>query len=506
VTPESSALSPRAFAAPEAGFDYFALEAHCRSLAERIIAALGGFSIVVVTGDPPASARLLSTALSDMAGPRYMAIPLPDAPETAHYDLLHFRRALSASLANGRATGEEPGSATSASPLVILHNADRLSDEQIEEVFKGIYEHRIGAAVVLARPGFLARLERPMLRFWLAKRLLVARLRFQQLGTDEIPAFIHHQLGSGGGEEVFTHEAMIAIANVSGGDPVVVNRFSRRLLDIAAVTTGDRLTQAAITPAAVAPIEIPFGEPRVAILDEPPTRRWCGRSTVLKLSAGAVFGLAYLGLTAMLLVGPAEVKIAASGAPMLESAVAVPENRSATVEAVGSGAAVAASATPGSPPEAQGGSPAELAPTAASALTGVTQEEAAPPRTPAVTAPLEGTTTRVAEVSPAGTVPTATVPAPGPISSTASPPLSTAEIAALLARGDAMFAVGDITSARLFYERAADAGEGKAAVKLAKTFDPVFLYSARLYGVRGDTNMAAHWYRRARDLGEAEAR
>jgi hypothetical protein len=469
---------------------------------------LGGFSIVVVTGDLPASARHLSTALSDMAGPRYMAIPLPDAPETAHYDLLHFRRALSASLANGRATGEEPGSATSASPLVILDNADRLSDEQIEEVFKGIYEHRIGAAVVLARPGFLARLERPMLRFWLAKRLLVARLRFQQLGTDEIPAFIRHQLGSGGGEDVFTDEAMTAIANVSGGDPVVVNRFSRRLLDVAAATTGDRLTQTAITRAAVAPMEIPFGEPRVAILDEPPTRRWRGRSTVLKLSAGAVFGLACLGVTAVLLVDPAEVKIAASDAPMLESAVAVPENRSATVEAVGSGAAVAASATPGSPPEAQGGSPAELAPTAAPALAGVTQEEAASPapRTPAVTAPLDGTTTRVAEVSPAGTMPTATVPAPGPISSAASPRLSTAEIAALLARGDAMFAVGDITSARLFYERAADAGEGKAAVKLAKTFDPVFLYSARLYGVRGDTNMAAHWYRRARDLGEAEAR
>jgi len=31
----------------------------------------------------------------------------------------------------------------------------------------------------------------------------------------------------------------------------------------------------------------------------------------------------------------------------------------------------------------------------------------------------------------------------------------------LVARGDAFFDIGDITSARLFYERAADAGTGK---------------------------------------------
>ena len=75
----------------------------------------------------------------------------------------------------------------------------------------------------------------------------------------------------------------------------------------------------------------------------------------------------------------------------------------------------------------------------------------------------------------------------------------------LLARGDGLLGTGDVASARLFYERAADAGEGQAAVRLGKTFDPVFLVYAHLRGVRSDVSMASSWYRRARDLGASEA-
>jgi len=67
---------------------------------------------------------------------------------------------------------------------------------------------------------------------------------------------------------------------------------------------------------------------------------------------------------------------------------------------------------------------------------------------------------------------------------------SDAEIAALLRRGDAFLTSGDITSARLFYERAAEAGSGPAALLLGATFDPA---------------QALTWYRRARDLGMVEA-
>jgi TPR repeat protein len=86
----------------------------------------------------------------------------------------------------------------------------------------------------------------------------------------------------------------------------------------------------------------------------------------------------------------------------------------------------------------------------------------------------------------------------------ARPRLPAAEITALLSRGDALFALGDISSARLFYERAADAGDGRAALRLGNTFDPAFLDFAHLR-LPGDPAMSASWYARARELGAAEA-
>ena len=80
-------------------------------------------------------------------------------------------------------------------------------------------------------------------------------------------------------------------------------------------------------------------------------------------------------------------------------------------------------------------------------------------------------------------------------------PFSRAEIAALLARGDWMFATGNLASARLLYERAADAGEARAAVRLGETFDPVYLDGSNLRGMKGNPDTAVFWYRHARDLG-----
>jgi hypothetical protein len=112
--------------------------------------------------------------------------------------------------------------------------------------------------------------------------------------------------------------------------------------------------------------------------------------------------------------------------------------------------------------------------------------------------------------------PPATPPAPA----AASPPIASAPLPAkptnqalltdiqrqaLLSRGDAFLIAGDVMSARLFYQRGADAGDSMAALRLGETFDAAFIQRAGLGQVANDAKKAAVWYRRARDLGNAEA-
>jgi hypothetical protein len=83
--------------------------------------------------------------------------------------------------------------------------------------------------------------------------------------------------------------------------------------------------------------------------------------------------------------------------------------------------------------------------------------------------------------------------------------LPAAEITALLARGNSFFRNGDIASARLFYQRAADAGDARAALRMGETYDPAFLGRGRRRGVRGDQAEARLWYGLALGLGAPEA-
>ena len=132
-------------------------------------------------------------------------------------------------------------------------------------------------------------------------------------------------------------------------------------------------------------------------------------------------------------------------------------------------------------------------------------EPAAPSLVAAPTAPADEPDVKAPSAEPGLATPTPADVKTAAQPSTAGSRLSAEDMAALLARGDTLLSVGDAASARLFYERAVDAGGGLAAIRLGATFDPLFLDRVHLRGVRGDPGAALFWYRRARDLGAPDA-
>ena len=80
------------------------------------------------------------------------------------------------------------------------------------------------------------------------------------------------------------------------------------------------------------------------------------------------------------------------------------------------------------------------------------------------------------------------------------------ELAVLLKRAKSLLAIGDITSARLLLERAADAQEADAALMLAGTYDPQVLGTQDMRSITPDPAMARLWYQKAALLGSSDAR
>jgi hypothetical protein len=115
-----------------------------------------------------------------------------------------------------------------------------------------------------------------------------------------------------------------------------------------------------------------------------------------------------------------------------------------------------------------------------------------------------------APVQPAETAVPSTAAAASAAQSAAKPqrPLSGASpaaVAALLARGDALIAIGDVATARLVYQRAAAHASARAATATGKTYDRRFLQAIGAIGVVADPDAAAAWYRKGAALGDEDA-
>jgi TPR repeat protein len=182
----------------------------------------------------------------------------------------------------------------------------------------------------------------------------------------------------------------------------------------------------------------------------------------------------------------------------MDNAAAAPPAATATETAPPPEPAAAAAATTAT------ASTPTTAPTTPSAAA-VDSAAAAPP--PAVAPPAPAAAPAVPDSTAAAAPAT---PRPAITGSTEPPstrpaPLQKEMIGALMKRGDQMLAIGDISAARLLYERAAGAGDAKAATAAGKTYDPVFLSQIAARGVQPQPERAAEWYRRALEAGDAEA-
>ena len=114
----------------------------------------------------------------------------------------------------------------------------------------------------------------------------------------------------------------------------------------------------------------------------------------------------------------------------------------------------------------------------------------------------------VTAAPPAATPVAALPPAPAPeptIPGDAILRLDPSEIASAVKRGDDLIASGDLAAARLVLRRAANAGDARAAMTLAGTYDPVILEKLGVHGFVPDVAMARAWYEKAKKFGSAEA-
>jgi hypothetical protein len=92
------------------------------------------------------------------------------------------------------------------------------------------------------------------------------------------------------------------------------------------------------------------------------------------------------------------------------------------------------------------------------------------------------------------------------VADTPSKPEDAAEIARLVAYARVLLGRGDIGSARIVLQRAADMGSAEASFTLAESYDPLILSKWGTYGTHGDASRALDLYARALAGGIKEAK
>jgi hypothetical protein len=79
-------------------------------------------------------------------------------------------------------------------------------------------------------------------------------------------------------------------------------------------------------------------------------------------------------------------------------------------------------------------------------------------------------------------------------------------VSLLIKEGEKHIATGDVVTARMIFQRAAEAGDATAALALAATYDPMMLAKLGVMGMGSDVEKARTWYQMAESFGSAEAK
>ncbi len=480
--------SPEAAAAVEGRSGYFTTESHYLALANRIVAALHGRGcVLLITSDPPAVPHLLSQALRAADKSRHAVISIACRPDLTSEELLRARSIVAVLPSNGEAT-EWPQPLEAAPAVVLFADADQLSDERIREICSPTEHDRPKdiAVLLLARPTFLARLEERSLQFLKEQgviqfkspdvhrdggievfQLAARKRRKEQTGVATGAARTLAALGiflllASGAFLFFVNDHLAGLKPTSSDGNVA---SLSRLPHTPAAEAGRVISNVSLPAATGAPSRTPQPAPLVASL----------APDLLETARQAA---------------PQPAPTSAAPQPAPTSVAPQPTPTSAAPQPAPTSAAPQPAPTSVAPQPAPTSAAPQPAPTSV-----------APQPAPTSVAPQPAPTSVAPQPAP-----TSVAPQPAPISAASpNPQPSSAEIAALITRGDGFLGTRDITSARLFYERAVDAGSAPAALRLGATFDPGALSGAGMREIFGDVGQAASWYRRARDLGDPAA-
>jgi TPR repeat protein len=93
-----------------------------------------------------------------------------------------------------------------------------------------------------------------------------------------------------------------------------------------------------------------------------------------------------------------------------------------------------------------------------------------------------------------------------PISGTHVRALDPEGIKLLMKQGEEFVAAGDVVTARMVFQRAAEAGDANAAIAVGATYDPAVFAKFGVVGISADTAQARSWYEKAERLGSPDAR